>query len=61
MLATEISWSKEFAGVKKINKPVSTNMLHIKGVPTKNFSEKLYIAPVVYLKSLVSLLQKYHL
>ncbi len=42
VLATEISWSKNFAGVKKINKPVSTNMLHIKGVPTTNFSEKLY-------------------
>ena len=42
VLATEICWSKDFAGVKKINKPVSTNMLHIKGVPTTNFSEKLY-------------------
>lgn len=42
VLATEISWSKDLAGVKKINKPVSTNMLHIKGVPTTNFSEKLY-------------------
>jgi hypothetical protein len=42
VLATEIGWSKDFAGVLKINKPVSTNMLHIKGVPTTNFSEKLY-------------------
>jgi hypothetical protein len=42
VLATEIIWSKDFAGVKKINKPVSTNMLHIKGVPSTNFSEKLY-------------------
>ena len=42
VLATEINWSKNFTNVKKINKPVSTNMLHIKGVPTKNFSKKQY-------------------
>jgi len=42
VLATEINWSKNFAGVKKVNKPVSTNMLHIKGVPIINFSSKLY-------------------
>jgi hypothetical protein len=42
VLATEIVWSKDFAGVKKINRPVSTNMLHIKGVPTTTFSKKLY-------------------
>ena len=42
VLATEINWSKNFAEVKKVNKPVSTNMLHIKGVPAVKYSSKLY-------------------
>ena len=42
VLATEINWSKNFAGIKKINKPVSTNMLHLKGVPANTFSRKIY-------------------
>ncbi len=42
VLATEISWSKNFAGIKNINKSVSTNMLHIKGNTTPIFSKKLY-------------------
>jgi hypothetical protein len=42
VLATEINWSKNFTDVKKFNKPVNTNMLHIKGVPTVNYSSKLY-------------------
>ncbi|MBW3021809.1 hypothetical protein KY328_02735, partial [Candidatus Woesearchaeota archaeon] len=33
VLATEITWSKRFAGVKKINKPISTHMFHIRGMP----------------------------
>jgi len=42
VLATEINWSKNFIKIKKVNKPVSTNMLHVKGVPTVNYSSKLY-------------------
>jgi len=42
VLATEITISKNFAGIKKINKPVSTNMLHIKGIATTKFSSKIY-------------------
>ena len=42
VLATEINWSKNFAGVNKVNKPVSTNMLHITGIPKNNFSRKSY-------------------
>jgi len=42
VLATEISWSQRFAGVKKTNKPVSTNMLHIKGDPKSIISPKKY-------------------
>ncbi|UCD14556.1 MAG: NAD(P)-binding protein [Thermoplasmatales archaeon] len=42
VLATQINWSKKFAGVKKTNKPVSTNMLHIKGNLANIFSKKLY-------------------
>jgi hypothetical protein len=42
VLATEITWSKKFAGVNKTNKPISTNMLHIKGEPRKIISKKVY-------------------
>ncbi len=42
VLATEITFSKNFTGIKKINKPVSTNMLHIKGIATTKFSRKIY-------------------
>jgi len=42
VLATEINWSKQFAGVKKVNKPVNTNMLHIRGTPKKSISKKKY-------------------
>jgi hypothetical protein len=42
VLATEINWSKHFAGVKNTNKSVSTNMLHIKGSPRKIISKKKY-------------------
>jgi putative NAD(P)-binding protein len=42
VLATEISWSQQFAGVKKINKPIDTNMLHIQGTPKKCISKKKY-------------------
>jgi hypothetical protein len=42
VLATQISWSKKYAGVKKTNKPVDTNMLHIKGIPKKIVSKKDY-------------------
>ena len=42
VLATEISWSKYFAGVKKVNSQVNTNMVHVKGVPKKEISWKSY-------------------
>jgi hypothetical protein len=42
VLATEIDWSKKFAGVKETNKPVSTNMLHVKGIPANIFTRKFY-------------------
>jgi len=42
VLATEISWSQQFAGVKKVNKPINTNMLHIQGTPKKSISKKKY-------------------
>jgi len=42
VLATQIDWSKHFADVKKTNKPVGTNMLHIKGTPKKIVSRKYY-------------------
>jgi len=42
VLATEINWSQQFAGVKKVNKPINTNMLHIRGTPKKSISKKKY-------------------
>jgi len=42
VLATQINWSKKFAGVSKTNKPVDTNMLHVKGVPKKIVYKKKY-------------------
>jgi hypothetical protein len=42
VLATEINWSKQFAGIQNVNIPISTNMLHIRGVPTATFSRKIY-------------------
>ena len=42
VLATEISWSKDFAGVKKVNIPVNTNMIHVKGIAKKEISWKNY-------------------
>jgi len=42
VLATEISWSQHFAGVKKTNKPVSTHMLHIRGTPKDIVGRKKY-------------------
>ena len=42
VLATEISWSKDFAGVKKVNIPVNTNMIHVKGIAKKEISWKKY-------------------
>ena len=42
VLATAINWSQRFAGVKKVNKPVNTNMFHMKGLLKNNFKEKKY-------------------
>jgi len=42
VLATQIGWSQRFANVKKTNKPVDTNMLHIKGTPKEIIKRKKY-------------------
>ncbi len=42
VLATPITWSKKFANVNKINKPVNTNMLHISGKLKDNFLNRKY-------------------
>ncbi|KYK29624.1 hypothetical protein AYK20_05120 [Thermoplasmatales archaeon SG8-52-1] len=42
VLATEINWSKKFAGIKKTNKPISTHMYHIKAIPKQVISKKKY-------------------
>jgi hypothetical protein len=42
VLATPITWSKNFVKIKKINKSISTNMLHIEGAIQEKFSKKLY-------------------
>jgi len=42
VLATNINWSENFAGVNKTNKPVSTNMLHIQGIPKDIIAKKKY-------------------
>ena len=42
VLATDIYWSKSFAGVKKVNKEVNTNMLHVKGKLKNNYKAKKY-------------------
>jgi len=42
VLATDINWSKKFAGVKETNLPVDTHMLHIKGAPKNIIKWKDY-------------------
>ena len=42
VLATQIGYSKNIARVVDTNKPVSTNMVHIKGKPKGVFSKKVY-------------------
>ena len=42
VLATPITWSKNFANIKRTNKPVNTNMLHIAGKAQKKFSKGKY-------------------
>ncbi len=42
VLATQINFSYKYANIKKSNKPVSTNMLHIKGKPKKIISKNSY-------------------
>ena len=42
VFATEIGWSKKYAGVKNVNKPVSTHMLHVNGKPKDIISRKKY-------------------
>jgi hypothetical protein len=42
VLATNINWSKKYANIQETNKPVSTNMLHIKGDLVSQYTKKLY-------------------
>jgi hypothetical protein len=42
VLATPITFSKKFANISKINKPIDTNMLHVKGIPQKIYKKKKY-------------------
>ena len=42
VLATQIDWSKRFAGVEKTNLPVKTHLLHVKGSPKHFISKKDY-------------------
>jgi len=42
VLATEINWSCRFAGIREMNLPVSTHMLHIKGSPRHIIARKPY-------------------
>ena len=42
VLATDIYWSKNFAGVKKTNKPICSNMLHMQGIPKDIITKKKY-------------------
>ena len=42
VFATDIEWSRHFADIKKTNKPVSTNMIHIKGKPKNIIARKKY-------------------
>lgn len=42
VLATDINWSKKYANVKKVNKAINTNMLHIKGDAKKEIIKRKY-------------------
>lgn len=42
VLATQINWSKKYANIDKINLPISTNMLHVRGNPKKIITRKVY-------------------
>ena len=42
VLATDICTSKKFIDIKQINKPIQTNMVHIKGTPNKMIARKKY-------------------
>jgi glycine/D-amino acid oxidase-like deaminating enzyme len=42
VIATEISWSSKFAGIKEMNTPVSTHMIHIRGTPRSMIARKKY-------------------
>jgi hypothetical protein len=42
ILATEITWSYQYAKIKEFNKPVKTNMLHIRATPKQNIKKKKY-------------------
>jgi hypothetical protein len=42
VLATEISWSGQFARIQEMNTPVSTHMLHLRGTPKRMIARKKY-------------------
>jgi uncharacterized protein with NAD-binding domain and iron-sulfur cluster len=42
VLATEIGWSAQHTRIKKMNDPVSTHMMHVKGVPHTEMTQKRF-------------------
>ena len=42
ILATEITWSYQYANIREFNKPVKTNMLHIRATPKQMIKTKKY-------------------
>lgn len=42
ILATEITWSYQYANIRKFNEPVKTNMLHIRATPKQIIKRKKY-------------------
>jgi hypothetical protein len=42
ILATEITWSSQYAKITNFNKPATTNMVHIKGNPQNKIRKKSY-------------------
>ncbi|PNX53119.1 MAG: hypothetical protein BV458_06145 [Thermoplasmata archaeon M9B2D] len=42
VLATELGWSCRFTGIREMNLPVSTHMLHVKGSPRSIIARRSY-------------------
>jgi hypothetical protein len=42
ILATELNWSCHFAQITEMNSPVSTHMVHVRGIPKKRIARRTY-------------------